>query len=65
MPALIRTVQVRFSQEEVEDLERMGAAQQAPVSSVVRACVRHFLLEWRAGHEVVAQLGAVTWHKSE
>ena len=61
MPALVRTVQVRFSAEEVEDLQRMGAIQKAPVSSVVRACTRHFILEWRAGRPVTAQLGSVTW----
>ena len=65
MPNLIRDLHIRFSDEELTDLERMAAIQKVPVRSVVRACVRHFLIEWRAGREVVAQLGAVVWDARE
>jgi len=66
MPRLIENLQVRVSQEEMATLRELGAIQQAPVSSVVRAMIRHFLLEWRAGGDLTAQLGAVVWrHSSE
>ncbi len=65
MPSLIRDVHIRFTQEELDDLGRMAAAQQVPVVAVIRACVRHFLLEWRDGKRVVADLGSVVWEARE
>ena len=65
VPQLISEIHVRVTAEELESLRQMGAAQQAPLSSVVRACLRHFVIEWRAGREVSAQLGAVTWRAEE
>lgn len=61
MPELISNLQVRLSAEEMATLREMGAVRQAPVSSVVRAMIRHFLIEWRAGNDVTVQLGAVVW----
>jgi hypothetical protein len=61
MPSLIRDVHVRFSEEEMFDLERMAGIQQAPVRSIIRAMVRHFVLEWKAGRDVSIELGAVVW----
>lgn len=58
---LISDLHVRFSEEEISVLREMGARQKAPASSVVRACVRHFILEWRKGNDVTIQLGAVVF----
>lgn len=61
MAQLITNVNVRVSQEEIETLREMAGLQSAPVSSVIRAMIRHYILEWRAGRDVSIELGAVVW----
>jgi hypothetical protein len=47
----------------MDALREMAAVRQVPVTTVVRAFVRHFVIEWRAGREVTTQLGAVVWRE--
>ncbi len=63
MPMLIRNLQVRVSAEEMADLQELGALQKAPVSSVVRAMIRDYLIAWRKERSLELQLGVVTWHR--
>jgi Ribbon-helix-helix protein, copG family len=61
VPQLISNVNVRVSQEEANVLREMAALQQAPLSSVIRAMIRHYVLEWQAGRDISIELGAVVW----
>jgi hypothetical protein len=54
---------VRVTREELSALQEMAAVRQVPTTTVVRAMIRHFCIEWRAGREVVTQLGAVVWRE--
>jgi hypothetical protein len=54
---------VRVTQEELSTLQEMAAVRQVPTTTVVRAMIRHFVIEWRAGREVVTQLGSVVWRE--
>jgi hypothetical protein len=54
---------VRVTKEELSTLQEMAAIRQVPTTTVVRAMIRHFVIEWRAGREVVTQLGAVVWRE--
>ena len=61
MAQLTTNLTIRVSAEELADLHRLGALQQAPVSSVVRAMIRDHLINWRKGEDVRLQLGSVTF----
>ncbi len=52
---------VRVTKEELATIQEMAAIRQVAATTVVRAMIRHFVLEWRAGRDVVTQLGAVVW----
>jgi hypothetical protein len=47
----------------MDALREMAAIRQVPVTTVVRAMIRHFVIEWRAERAVVTQLGAVVWRE--
>jgi len=59
--ALITDIHVRLTAEELEALRNIGARRQAPPGAVVRAMVRHFLIQWSKGEDVVTELGAISW----
>lgn len=61
MPQLIHNLTIRLSEEELSDLQHLGALQQAPVSSVVRAMIRDYLIGWRKEGRLALQLGIVNW----
>lgn len=65
MPGLIKNLQIRVSAEELAELQDMAAIHQAPVGSVVRAMIRHFLIRRTRGDEVVAELGMIVWPRRE
>lgn len=64
MPQMISQLHVRVSREEAAILQEMAAIQQAPLSSVVRAMIRHFVIEWQAGRDISIDLGAVVWRRT-
>lgn len=55
---------VRVTEEELQSLQQMAAVRNVPVTTVVRAMIRHFVIEWRAEREVVTQLGGVVWREA-
>ena len=63
MARMVSDVHVRFSEEELADLRALWARQQSPVSSVIRAMVRDYLIKWRKEQRLELELGVVTWQK--
>jgi hypothetical protein len=63
LPSLVSDLHVRVSKEELADLQELGAIQKAPVSSVVRAMIRDYLIAWRKERNLELNLGVVTWRK--
>ena len=59
----IGDLHIRLSREEMDDLQKVGALQGAPVSSIIRAMVRDYLIKWRREHRLELELGIVTWQK--
>lgn len=60
----IGDLHIRLSQEEMDDLRRMGASRGAPLASIVRALIRDTLIKWRRDNNVTFQLGEVTFTRS-
>lgn len=58
---LIRDVHVRFHREEVDLLHRIAERNRLAQGTVVRAMVRHFLVEFEAGRPAPPELGAIRW----
>ena len=63
LPDLITDLHVRLSREELAELQELAALQKAPVSSVVRAMIRDYLIKWRKERMLELQLGVVTWRR--
>ena len=65
MATLITNLTIRVSRDEMAALRHLGALQQAPVSSVVRAMIRDYLIQWRRDDSLTLDLGTVTFNKDE
>lgn len=61
----IQDIHVRVTAEELDTLREMAAGRQVAISTVARAMIRHFVIEWRAGRDVTTQLGGVVWTHRE
>ena len=59
----IGDLHVRLSREEMDDLQKLGAMRGAPVSSLIRAMVRDYLIKWRKEQRLELELGVVMWQK--
>lgn len=62
--SLISDLHIRLTADELETLKAIGARKQAQPGAVVRAMVRHFLIQWSRGEDIITELGAISWGKN-